>query len=57
MDKAVSAAKAAFKFGSEWRRLDASKRGSLLYKFADLVERDTVYLAVCVNCVISCYYS
>ena len=54
MDKAVAAAKAAFKFGSEWRRMDASKRGSLLFKFADLVERDLVYLAVSAESVIQC---
>ena len=54
MDKAVEAAKAAFKFGSEWRRMDASKRGSLLFKFADLLERDLVYLAVSAESVIQC---
>lgn len=46
MDKAVAAAKTAFEDGSEWRRLDASKRGVLLNRLADLVDRDRVYLAV-----------
>ncbi|XP_013138721.1 PREDICTED: retinal dehydrogenase 1-like [Papilio polytes] len=42
---AVAAAKRAFQRNSEWRLLDASQRGYLLYKFADLVERDFEYLA------------
>ncbi|KAF8766707.1 Retinal dehydrogenase 1 like protein [Argiope bruennichi] len=45
VDKAVAAAKEAFKNGSVWRTMDASQRGRLLNKFADLVERDTEYLA------------
>lgn len=45
VDKAVAAAKEAFKLGSQWRRMDASERGRLLYKFADLVERDIAYMA------------
>jgi acyl-CoA reductase-like NAD-dependent aldehyde dehydrogenase len=32
VDKAVAAAKAAFKIGSPWRKLDASARGKLLDK-------------------------
>jgi acyl-CoA reductase-like NAD-dependent aldehyde dehydrogenase len=40
VDKAVAAARAAFKLGSPWRTLDASGRGRLLYKLADLIERD-----------------
>ncbi|XP_073942848.1 aldehyde dehydrogenase 1A1-like [Choristoneura fumiferana] len=44
IDLAVSAAKAAFHRNSEWRLLDASARGRLLNKFADLVERDAQYL-------------
>ena len=44
VDKAVAAAKAAFKLGSPWRRMDASKRGKLLLKFAALLERDAQYL-------------
>lgn len=46
VNKAVAAAKHAFKLGSEWRRMDASERGNLLNKLADLMERDRVYLAV-----------
>ena len=46
MDKAVKAAKTAFKLGSSWRTVDASQRGRLLYKLADLIERDLDYLAV-----------
>lgn len=45
VDKAVAAARKAFKRGSTWRRMDASKRGKLIYKFADLLERDIDYLA------------
>ncbi|RVE41911.1 hypothetical protein evm_013436 [Chilo suppressalis] len=45
IDLAVEAAKRAFHRNSEWRLLDASKRSSLLFKFADLVERDMEYLA------------
>lgn len=46
MDKAVKAARAAFQLGSPWRRMDASDRGRLLYRLADLIERDRTYLAV-----------
>lgn len=46
VDLAVNAAVDAFKFGSPWRRMDASERGHLLYKLADLIERDAGYLAV-----------
>uniref|UniRef100_A0A2H1VZJ0 SFRICE_015281 n=1 Tax=Spodoptera frugiperda TaxID=7108 RepID=A0A2H1VZJ0_SPOFR len=45
VDLAVAAAKRAFHRNSEWRRMDASKRGEILYKFSDLVERDQTYLA------------
>jgi len=45
VDKAVEAARAAFTFGSTWRKMDASKRGKLINKFADLVERDKQYIA------------
>lgn len=41
---AVRAAKKAFHRYSEWRTLDASQRGRLLYKLADLMERDAKYL-------------
>ncbi|XP_045534832.1 aldehyde dehydrogenase 1A1 [Papilio machaon] len=42
---AVAAAKRAFHRNSEWRLLDAAQRGAILYKFADLVQRDADYLA------------
>lgn len=45
VNRAVEAAKEAFKFNSVYRQMDASQRGLLLYKLADLVERDLVYLA------------
>ncbi|XP_078356051.1 aldehyde dehydrogenase X, mitochondrial-like, partial [Oculina patagonica] len=45
VDKAVKAASEAFKLGSPWRTMDASLRGKLLYKVADLIERDLDYLA------------
>jgi len=45
VDKAVKAAREAFKLGSAWRTMDASARGNLLYKLADLLERDRLYLA------------
>lgn len=45
INRAVKAAKDAFKLGSPWRTMDASQRGRLLYKLADLIERDLVYLA------------
>ncbi|CAF0970983.1 unnamed protein product [Rotaria sordida] len=45
VDKAVKAAKDAFRLGSEWRRMDPAARGALLYKLADLIERDRAYIA------------
>ncbi|KAH8274153.1 hypothetical protein KR044_012524 [Drosophila immigrans] len=45
IDFAVQSARQAFKLGSPWRRMDASDRGRLLYRLADLMERDQVYLA------------
>jgi len=45
IDKAVAAAKAAFKPGSKWRTMDASERGSYLYKLATFIERDAETLA------------
>ncbi|XP_022825595.1 retinal dehydrogenase 1-like [Spodoptera litura] len=45
VDLAVAAAKRAFHRNSEWRQMDASKRGEILYKFSQLVERDQKYLA------------
>jgi len=45
VNQAVKAAKEAFALNSEWRSMDASARGKLLLKLADLVERDCSYLA------------
>jgi aldehyde dehydrogenase (NAD+) len=45
VDRAVKAAKEAFRLGSEWRRTDPAARGALLYKLADLIERDQAYIA------------
>ncbi|XP_068092559.1 aldehyde dehydrogenase 1A1 [Hyperolius riggenbachi] len=45
VEKAVKAARAAFEFGSPWRRMDASERGKLLNKLADLIERDIIALS------------
>ncbi|XP_054366496.1 aldehyde dehydrogenase, mitochondrial isoform X2 [Mirounga angustirostris] len=45
VDRAVKAARAAFQLGSPWRRMDASDRGRLLNRLADLIERDRTYLA------------
>ncbi|XP_042898262.1 aldehyde dehydrogenase, cytosolic 1 [Parasteatoda tepidariorum] len=44
IEKAVQAARAAFKNGSVWRTMDAYDRGRLLSKLSDLIERDTEYL-------------
>lgn len=49
VDLAVKAAQDAFRLGSPWRRMDASERGVLLNKLADLIERDRVYITVCIN--------
>ena len=35
----MKAAQEAFRLGSPWRTMDASERGRLLYKLADLIER------------------
>ena len=40
------------KLGSPWRRMDASKRGLLLNKLAELMERDALFLAV--SCEFTC---
>lgn len=45
VDKAVKAARNAFKLGSIWRRMDASERGRLIHKLANLMKRDRAYLA------------
>lgn len=46
VEKAVKAAQDAFRLGTPWRRMDAAQRGVLLYRLADLIERDAKYLAV-----------
>ncbi|XP_076816852.1 aldehyde dehydrogenase, mitochondrial-like [Clavelina lepadiformis] len=45
VDVAVKAAREAFKLGSPWRTMDASQRGVLINRLADLIERDRHYLA------------
>lgn len=45
VDLAVKAAAAAFERDSDWRKLDASKRGELLYRLAEQIERNIDYLA------------
>lgn len=45
VDLAVKAANDAFKLGSPWRTMDASERGRLIYKLADLIERDAAYIS------------
>lgn len=45
VDQAVQAARDAFKLGSTWRQMDASHRGYLLNRLADLLERDRAYVA------------
>lgn len=42
----MKAAQKAFQLGSTWRTMNASTRGNLLNRLADLMERDRVYLAV-----------
>jgi len=45
VELAVAAARKAFSLGSAWRTMDASARGQLLNRLADLIERDRLYLA------------
>ncbi|XP_045529000.1 aldehyde dehydrogenase 1A1-like [Pieris brassicae] len=45
VDLAVDAAVKAFHRYSEWRTMDASQRGRLLFKLAELMERDAKYLS------------
>lgn len=45
VEAAYQAAAKAFERGSVWRNLDASARGLLLFRFADLVERDAVIIS------------
>lgn len=45
VEKAVAAAKQAFKLGSPWRTMDAADRGNLLTKLADKIEENKESLA------------
>jgi len=45
VDRAVAAAREAFAEGSKWRRMSASDRGRLIWKLAELMERDLDELA------------
>ncbi|XP_008186312.3 LOW QUALITY PROTEIN: aldehyde dehydrogenase [Acyrthosiphon pisum] len=45
VDLAVNAARAAFQPNSEWRTMDASARGKLIYKFSELLEKNKINLA------------
>ena len=44
IDLAVAAAKKAFAHKSTYRNMDASKRGELLWKLADLIEQNQVFI-------------
>ncbi|KAK8788090.1 hypothetical protein V5799_022133 [Amblyomma americanum] len=45
VDRAVKAARAAFALNSPWRTMDASQRGRLLFKLADLMEQNLDLIA------------
>ncbi|XP_026690052.2 retinal dehydrogenase 2 [Ciona intestinalis] len=45
VDRAVAAASKAFQPSSKWRRMDASDRGVLINKLADLIDANKCYLA------------
>jgi len=45
VDLAVAAAKKAFERGSVWRNIDASARGTVMYRLADYIQRDMNTLA------------
>lgn len=49
VDVAVRAAKEAFKRGSPYRKMSASARGDLLFKLAELMQRDMQILAVSIK--------
>jgi len=42
---AVNAAKNAFKSDSEWRKMDASARGKLMYRLSELIDKHKIHLA------------
>ena len=46
VDLAVKAASGEFQSGSTWRTMNASDRGRLINRLADLIERDRHYLTV-----------
>ncbi len=46
VNAAVAAARQAFDLESPWRTMDASARGALLNKLAQLMRRDEKYLSV-----------
>ena len=48
VERAVAAARAAFDYDSPWRKMTPSDRSKVLHKFADLIERDIDYIAVCI---------
>lgn len=41
----MKAARTAFQPGSEWRTMDASARGRLIYKLAELINEHKIHLA------------
>lgn len=45
IDKAVAAARAAFVPGSAWRTMDPGARSNILFKWADLIEKNSKELA------------
>uniref|UniRef100_A0A2S2PZM6 Aldehyde dehydrogenase n=1 Tax=Sipha flava TaxID=143950 RepID=A0A2S2PZM6_9HEMI len=45
IDLAVNAARTAFQPGSEWRSMDASARGKLIYKLSELINQNKYHLA------------
>jgi len=45
VDRAVKAAREAFRLDSEWRTMDVSERGRLMFKLAELMRRDIEELA------------
>ncbi|CAH1724574.1 unnamed protein product [Aphis gossypii] len=45
VDLAVNAAKTAFQSDSEWRKMDASARGQLMYKLSELIDKHKIHLA------------
>ena len=45
VDKAVEAARAAMKRNSPWRKMSPANRGKILGKLADIIERDSAFIA------------